>query len=56
MPDRIEPTHFIEVWKLSSGTIENDRLFPIEDLENVLRATKSVNGCETIAIFKIKEK
>jgi hypothetical protein len=55
MPDRIEPTHFIEVWKLSTGRLTESR-GTIDDLKYNLIATSQTGGCETIAIFKIKAK
>jgi hypothetical protein len=55
MPDRIEPTHFIEVWKLSTGRLTESR-GTIDDLKYNLSATSQTGGCETIAIFKIKAK
>jgi hypothetical protein len=50
------PTHFIEVWKHSSGKLNNDNnIDTIDQLQNHLNATDAV-GCKTVAIWKIKFK
>ena len=49
-------THFIEVWKPSSGSIINTPAIPIDFLSSYIFSTRATLGCTTIAIWKIKFK
>lgn len=57
MKNRIEPTHFIEVYKhRMDNDVRNGDLMTIDRLRKALNATLNVLSLQTIAIWKIKAK
>lgn len=56
MKQRLEATHFIEIWKDQwTGQLVNSTLAKIADLEYDILDSKTI-GLKTIAIWKIKLK
>jgi hypothetical protein len=53
--DMKQYTHFIEVWRLSTGKAQAERVKEIDELTFALQATKDI-GCETLFVWKIKMK
>lgn len=53
-----QATHFIEVWKTSTGTVVTEGVSSIVFLEHSLNATKATGkgAAKTIAIFKVYPK
>ena len=53
---RIEPTHFIEVWKGLFGVHDTNLPKDIYFLKHSLRGTRQTQDCSTVALFLIRPK